>query len=130
MNYATCGRALLLTAVLFGAQAWGQAVTITLPAETAELKASPHPGRVIALQKCAICHSVDYINLQPGHMTLAQWTAEVTKMQRAYAAPLSDDEVQQISGYLASAYGDASAAKPDAVKPASPISPQRPQSGP
>ncbi|MBC3862568.1 c-type cytochrome [Undibacterium jejuense] len=78
---------------------------IQLPPETAQLKPSNHPGRVIASQKCAICHSVDYINLQPGTMSLKQWTAEVTKMQRAYGAPIDEAEIAQISAFLATTYG-------------------------
>jgi len=78
---------------------------IQLPPETAQLKPSSLPGRVIASQKCAICHSADYINLQPGTMSLKQWTAEVTKMQHAYGAPVNDEEIAQISLFLATTYG-------------------------
>lgn len=80
-------------------------VTIVLPQETAQLRPSGHPGYVIATQMCAICHSADYINQQPGKMSLTQWTAEVAKMQHAYGAPLSDDQVKQIGEYLAITYG-------------------------
>lgn len=93
---ALCGVSLLASAA---------PVTIALPQETAQLRPSTHPGYVIATQMCAICHSADYINQQPGKMTLTQWTAEVTKMQHAYGAPLSDDQVKQIGEYLAITYG-------------------------
>jgi mono/diheme cytochrome c family protein len=79
---------------------------ITLPAETAVLTASPLPGFKIAAQKCGICHSADYINLQPPQMSLAQWTAEVVKMQHAYGAPIDDAEIKLLGIYLASTYGD------------------------
>lgn len=79
--------------------------SIVLPDETATLKQSTHPGYMIALQKCSICHSADYINLQPPGMTLKQWTAEVGKMQHAYGAPISDEEVKLIGEYLATTYG-------------------------
>lgn len=81
--------------------------TIQLPQETAVLKTSALPGYQIALQKCSICHSADYINLQPPHKNLQQWRAEVSKMQHAYGAPVTDEEVQLISEYLAETYGDA-----------------------
>ena len=45
----------------------------------------------------------------PG-MTLAQWTAEMVKMQRAYGAPLDEAEIKLLGIYLTSAYGDAAAA--------------------
>ncbi|CAN5405991.1 hypothetical protein BH10PSE16_BH10PSE16_20280 [soil metagenome] len=82
-------------------------LTIKLPAETASLKASTLPGYQAAMQKCGICHSADYIKLQPPAMTRPQWTAEVRKMQHAYAAPLTDQEVADISEYLAVTYGGA-----------------------
>jgi len=43
-------------------------VEIKLPQETAKLRASKLPGYAIAVQKCAICHSADYINFQPPGM--------------------------------------------------------------
>ena len=81
---------------------------IALPPETAVLTASPLPGYKIAVEKCGICHSADYINLQPPQMSLAQWTAEMVKMQHAYGAPIDDAEIKLLGIYLASAYGDAS----------------------
>ena len=80
-----------------------------LPDETARLRPSTLPGAAIAAQKCSICHSADYVNYQPPGMGQAQWTAEVAKMQHAYGAPISDDEVKQIGAYLAVAYGSAKA---------------------
>ncbi|ABM37993.1 SorB family sulfite dehydrogenase c-type cytochrome subunit [Polaromonas naphthalenivorans] len=82
-------------------------LTIKLPPETARLKPSALPGYQAALQKCGICHSADYINLQSPAMTQPQWTAEVRKMQHAYAAPLTDKEVADIGEYLAVTYGGA-----------------------
>ncbi|MQQ99887.1 SorB family sulfite dehydrogenase c-type cytochrome subunit [Glaciimonas soli] len=92
---------------MVGVVSTAQAATITLPQETAELKPSSLPGYAIAVSKCAICHSADYINQQPPKMNLTQWTAEAAKMQHAYGAPLSDDDVIKIGEYLAVTYGDA-----------------------
>ena len=85
--------------------AFSKPVSVILPPEVATFIPSSHPGYVIAQQKCAICHSADYVNLQPSHMSLSQWTAEVGKMQHAYGAPLTADDMTQISGYLATTYG-------------------------
>ena len=82
-------------------------LTITLPAETAKLRPSSLPGYQIAMQKCATCHSADYVNYQPPGMTLKQWTAEMGKMQHLYGAPITDDDVNKIGAYLAVAYGSA-----------------------
>ena len=78
-------RVLLAAALALGCgAALAQAVqAVTLPLETARLKKSTLAGYQIALQKCGICHSADYISQQPPAMTAAQWTAEVRKMEHA-----------------------------------------------
>ena len=81
---------------------------IRLPTETAVLRPSPLAGYNIATQKCGICHSADYINLQPPKMSMTQWTAEMVKMQHSYGAPIDDAEVKLLGIYLAAVYGDAS----------------------
>ena len=86
---------------------WASAADIQLPPETAQLKPSELPGFVVAAQKCALCHSADYILYQPPAMTKAQWTAEMAKMQHTYGAPISDVEVKLLGIYLAVTYGDA-----------------------
>ncbi len=101
-----------LTAFALPVTSFAQVRTLKLPQETAKLKPSKLPGYQVALQKCAICHSADYINQQPPGMNQAQWTAEVRKMEHAYAAPLSDVEVNQIGEYLAVTYGTAKAPVP------------------
>ena len=79
-------------------------LSIKLPAETAKFRPSNLPGYALATQKCQICHSVDYIEYQPPGMSESQWVAEVRKMQHAYAAPINDDEINQIGAYLAASY--------------------------
>jgi cytochrome c551/c552 len=97
---------------------------IQLPPETVALTASTLPGYKIATQKCGICHSADYINLQPPHMTMTQWTAEMAKMQHSYGAPIDDAEIKLLGIYLASTYGDASSVPPsDLTKDATAAAP-------
>lgn len=85
---------------------------ITLPADTSELRPSALPGYSVAQQKCSICHSANYISYQPPGMTLDQWTAEMTKMQHSYGAPINEEEIQLIGAYLAVEYGSAKATDP------------------
>ncbi|HEF4760724.1 TPA: c-type cytochrome [Pseudomonas putida] len=105
----------LMTTLLCAAQiCWVAAasaapLSITLPPETAALKPSTLPGYALAQQKCSTCHSADYINYQPPGMSLAQWTAEASKMQHVYGAPISDQDVSIIGAYLAATYGSAQA---------------------
>lgn len=84
------------------------AADVKLPPEVAKLRPSTLPGYQIASQKCGICHSADYVDYQPPKMTKAQWTGEMTKMQKAYGAPISEDEIKLLGVYLAATYGDAS----------------------
>lgn len=95
-------------------------LSITLPPETAALKPSSLPGYPLAQQKCSTCHSADYINFQPPGMTLAQWTAEASKMQHVYGAPISDQDVSIIGAYLAVTYGSAQASDAEVQAASSP----------
>jgi cytochrome c551/c552 len=103
-------RVLLLVTML--ASTGSVAEEITVPADTSTLRESDLPGYAIAQQKCGICHSADYVSYQPPGMSQAQWTAEMTKMQHSYGAPINEDEIKLIGAYLAVAYG--SATKEDA----------------
>lgn len=96
---------------------------IKLPLDESKLRPSTLPGYAIAMQKCAICHSADYVSYQPPGMSQAQWTAEMAKMQHAYGAPISDDEVKQIGAYLAVAYGSAKATDASVIAVSSPVPP-------
>ena len=98
-------------------------LSITLPAETAVFKPSTLPGYALAQQKCSTCHSADYINFQPPGMSLAQWTGEAGKMQHAYGAPISDDDVRIIGAYLAATYGSAQASDADVQAASQPPAP-------
>ena len=98
---------------------------IQLPAETAKLKPSNLPGFAVAQQKCAICHSADYIAYQPPGMTVTQWTGEMTKMQHLYGAPIDDQEIKLLGVYLAATYGDSKSvtAADQALTAAAPAAP-------
>ena len=97
--------ALLAVAVTRADSTGSGVVTITLPPPNREFR--PGPNVALAQTKCVICHSADYVYMQPP-LTKKQWTAEVTKMQKAYGAPLTDDDVAPLVEYLMSQNG-----KPD-----------------
>ena len=54
---------------------------------------------------CNICHSLDYITMQPK-ASKAQWTAAVNKMRNIFGAPISDKDAETIINYLAAHYGN------------------------
>ncbi len=76
-----------------------------LPEETAEL--APGPSLETVQGNCGSCHSSEYISTQPRTFSnpRAFWTAEVTKMQHAYGAPVEDADVAKIVDYLVATYG-------------------------
>ena len=78
-------------------------VTIALPRDVGPTF-KPGPGIELVRQNCAECHSPAYVAMQPT-LSATQWTAEVTKMRKAYGAPISDDAAAAIVQYLTAAYG-------------------------
>lgn len=113
---ATIAPALLaLTLLASAGSTCAASQDIKLPAETVKLKPAKLPGYGIAMQKCAICHSADYVSYQPPGLSLTQWTGEMKKMQQAYGAPIDDAEIEQLGAYLAVAYGSAKLKDPEIV---------------
>jgi sulfite dehydrogenase (cytochrome) subunit B len=76
--------------------------TITLPAVQTSLK--PGDDLVTVETYCNICHSTEYIPMQPP-LTRAQWQASVNKMIKAFGAPISEADADKITRYLAAQYG-------------------------
>lgn len=91
----------LAASPLHAAETSGE-VKIDLPAENARLK--PGPGMETAARNCMICHSVDYIYMQPP-LSKDEWHAEVMKMKKVFGAPLPDNEVETVVNYLMSQNG-------------------------
>jgi mono/diheme cytochrome c family protein len=80
------------------------AATIVVAAEqTVTLK--PGPGRDKVEANCVACHSLDYIVANSPFMNRQVWDAEVTKMIKAFGAPISDADAKVIVDYLAANYG-------------------------
>ena len=96
-SLAVAGASLLLAQE---AEAW------KLPAETARFK--PAPGSDLVTANCLLCHSADYVFMQPP-LDRTGWTAIVQKMRKTYGAPLPEERVEEIVDYLATHYGKQSA---------------------
>ncbi len=76
--------------------------SIELPAVKIELNAGE--GKDVTEKFCNICHSLDYITMQPK-FTRAQWTAEVNKMIKVMGAPIPGEDAKIIENYLTAKYG-------------------------
>jgi sulfite dehydrogenase (cytochrome) subunit B len=68
------------------------------------LKAAPGLDKVEA--NCASCHSLDYIQMNSPFPSAAVWEAEVTKMIKAFGAPIDDKDAVVIKDYLRQNYGN------------------------
>ena len=63
------------------------------------------PGRDKVEASCASCHSLDYIVMNSTFMNRQLWDVEVTKMIKAFGAPISEADGKEIADYLARNYG-------------------------
>lgn len=80
----------------------GATRSINLPAIDTGLKDGKGKEKVVTY--CNICHSVDYITMQPP-LTNAQWTATVNKMIKVFGAPIGEEDAKAVIDYLAAQYG-------------------------
>jgi mono/diheme cytochrome c family protein len=63
------------------------------------------PGRDKVEGNCGACHSLVYIQMNSPFLNAAGWNTEVTKMIKAFGAPIGDADAKAISDYLAANYG-------------------------
>ncbi|HME30009.1 MAG TPA: cytochrome c [Pseudolabrys sp.] len=54
---------------------------------------------------CQACHSLDYIPMNSPFPNAALWDAEITKMIKAFGAPIDDADAKAIADYLKKNYG-------------------------
>jgi len=54
---------------------------------------------------CQACHSLDYIPANSPFLNPASWDGEVTKMIKAFGAPIEDADAKAIADYLKKNYG-------------------------
>jgi cytochrome c5 len=76
--------------------------SIALPDIKTELKAGE--GRDTTERYCSVCHSLDYIVMQPK-FSKVKWTGIVNKMIKVMGAPIPEEDAKVISDYLGIQYG-------------------------
>jgi mono/diheme cytochrome c family protein len=83
------------------------AVAVALPAAADEpaIQLKPGPGLDKVEGNCGACHSLDYIQMNSPFLNAAGWNTEVTKMIKAFGAPIGDADAKDIAAYLAQNYG-------------------------
>lgn len=91
----------LLASIIF----CGQAVAkdsekiqrFNLPSDPVSFQTAP--GSQLANSYCLICHSAEYVYMQPPH-DREQWTEIVHKMQQVFGCPLPDQQIAPLIDYL------------------------------
>jgi sulfite dehydrogenase (cytochrome) subunit B len=74
-------------------------------AQEQEIKLKPGPGLDKVEGNCAACHTLAYIPMNSPFLDAKGWDAEVTKMIKAYGAPITDADATAIKDYLTKNYG-------------------------
>ena len=95
---------LMIVAVVLLAAVVAGADEIALPPDHAYGTLKPGPGSELAQRSCTLCHSTDYVVMQPPG-DQKQWDGVVTKMIKVFGAPVSDADAKTITEYLAQQYG-------------------------
>ena len=68
-----------------------------------DLKKAPGLDKVEG--HCGACHSLDYIEMNSPFLSPASWDAVVTKMIKAFGAPIEEPDAKIIADYLKANYG-------------------------
>ena len=91
---------ILLTSLgspVFGEENTKSMRSIVLPTDPFSFQSGK--GQEIANIYCVMCHSADYIYMQPGH-TKQKWQAIIKKMQQAFGCPIPHDQIPTLATYL------------------------------
>ena len=78
---------------------------VSAAAQEKPVQLKPGPGLDKVEANCAACHSLDYIPMNSTFPNAALWDAEVTKMSKAFGAPIDDADAKAIGDYLKKNYG-------------------------
>ena len=69
------------------------------------IKLKPGPGLDKVEANCGACHTLAFIPMNSPFLTAAGWDATVTKMIKAFGAPIEDADAKAIAEYLKKNYG-------------------------
>ena len=88
----------------------GAALAVSVPVANAHgdeshVRLAAAPGSELVRARCAICHSLDYIQMNSPFLARTGWEAEVRKMIKVMGAPIAAAEVAPIVDYLTAHYG-------------------------
>ena len=81
------------------------AMTFPVAADEKPVELKKAPGVDTVAANCSGCHSLDYIVMNSPFPNAALWDAEVSKMIKAFGAPIGDADAKVIADYLKKNYG-------------------------
>ncbi|HKF08590.1 MAG TPA: cytochrome c [Xanthobacteraceae bacterium] len=81
------------------------AVPLVATAQEKPVQLKKAAGLATVEANCSGCHSLDYIVMNSPFPNAALWDAEVTKMIKAFGAPITDADAKVIADYLKQNYG-------------------------
>jgi mono/diheme cytochrome c family protein len=81
------------------------ALAVPAAAEERPVALKQAPGLDAVEANCGACHSLDYIQMNSPFPNAALWDAEVTKMIKAFGAPIGEADARTIADYLKKNYG-------------------------
>ena len=81
------------------------AALIALPAAAADVQLKKGPGLDKVEANCQACHTLAYIPMNSPFLNAAGWSAAVTKMIKAFGAPIDEADAKEIAAYLKKNYG-------------------------
>jgi sulfite dehydrogenase len=115
----------VICAIVSSFSVWACAapVEIRLPIEVAAFKQDV--GAQIANAQCLICHSVEYVTIQPP-LPKSFWKGSIQKMQQKYGATIPEEQVEPLADYLTRNYGAATNNPPRVVEESPTQVPQGP----
>ena len=73
-------------------------------ADEGEIKLKDGAGKDLVVANCAMCHSLDYVPMNSPFLDRKGWEAEVSKMMKAFGAPVSPEDAPKIVNYLVENY--------------------------
>jgi len=65
----------------------------------------PANGWETVANNCNSCHSLDYVVMNSRFLSAEKWDEEVSKMIKAYGAPIDEADAKAIVAYLEKNYG-------------------------
>ena len=74
-------------------------------ADESDIKLKGGPGKDLVVANCAMCHSLDYIQMNSIFLDRQGWKKTVDKMIKVMGAPIRPEDVEPIVTYLTKNYG-------------------------